>query len=195
MYVEEYKANYRIFLDFPRIDMGGSIIRGVFENMLETESEIYYLNSKDELVKKFLPEAYVESNDQALNKMYSYQERRMFKVGILMCIATKDKQIPFGYILCNSPLAGYPGTTKRIDDWTIDFWLSEKARGKGVMTASVYNILSYLKKMEVPRVYAYVDKSNERSIKLLQKCNMVLINETPNMYKFGIRLKSREIPL
>lgn len=197
MYFERYKADHTIFEGIPKIDMGGTILRGILPHMLEAESKMYLINSKDELTRKYLPAAYADNEEEALKKLNDYIDRFLLKAGILFSIATKEKSIPVGYILCNSPATVYPDSKEAINDWTIDFWLREQVRGRGIMTAAVYNVLGYLQRMEVPRVYAFVDKTNEISIKILKKCHMIQVDETydKKMYKFGIRLKNPEVPL
>jgi RimJ/RimL family protein N-acetyltransferase len=188
MYFEKYKVDMQIFEGIPTIDMGGTVLRGIFPNLVETEAKAYLLNSKESLVKKFLPGAYVETEEQALDKLHDYVQRYLLRASILFCVATKEKQIPVGYVLCNSPVMTYQNSNRIINDWTIDFWLAERARGRGIMIAAAYNALVYLNKMKVPGVYAFTDKENAKSINILIKCGMTLIEETADkkMYKYGV---------
>jgi RimJ/RimL family protein N-acetyltransferase len=116
----------------------------------------------------------------------------LLRVQILFCIAPKENKVPFGYILCNSPLATFPDTNKQIGDWTIEFWLAARARNYGLMDAAVNKTLGYLKEMEVPCVLAYVEKENTKSIRLLLKNNFIVINETSDdrMYIFKLILNA-----
>lgn len=44
--------------------------------------------------------------------------------------------------------------------------------------------------MQIPKVLAFTDKSNEKSMRLLKKCSMKIVGETSDdkMYKFAVLL-------
>lgn len=189
MYCSIYKSGKEIFCKVPKIDLGEIILRGILWGKLELEAHYYYLCSYDEMVKKYLPGAYVSGEDEAAKMLLNYQERFFLRNSFLFCVTTRELR-PIGYVLCNSPLVTYINADEPINDWTIDFWLNKQYRGKGIATSAVYNTCVYLQKMSVPQVFAFVNKSNEKSIKLLKNINMNLLEETydKQMYKFGVRL-------
>lgn len=188
MYYERYKANIEIFNDVPKIDLGGVVLRSLIPNKIEVEAQVYLQISKSNLVRQFLPNAYVSTEAEAMDKMRYFVEAFLLKQGFLFCIAIKETNVPIGYVLCNSPLQVYSDGKTPIGDWTVNYWIAEYASGKGITDVALHNTLRYLKQMEVPRVFAFVDKTNERGIKLLDKSIMKFIDATSmqNMYKYGI---------
>jgi RimJ/RimL family protein N-acetyltransferase len=189
MYYDSYKANYDIFDHIPEIDMGSLVLRGLVSDS-ECEAKAYLENSKNNSVKKFLPNAYVESEEAAFGKMHDFARRFLLKKGILFAIALKEDPSPIGYILCNSPLQTFTSSDLTMDEWTIDFWLTETSRHQGIMKVAINTALNYLKSKNVTKVFAFADKRNRTSINLLQKCNMEFIDDSSvkDMMTFGIQL-------
>jgi RimJ/RimL family protein N-acetyltransferase len=191
IYLDIYKANADIFTKIPVLHLNDSIeIRGIHPNYIDAEAKYYLLNSNDELIKKYLPGAFVETIDESIEKIYEFAKRFVLRSSILFCIASKETHVPVGYILCNSPLSSFQNSNEKINEWLIDFWLNKEQRGRGLMYASIYTVCNYLKQMEVPALYAYSDKINLDSIKVLQKSQFILHGETIDrkMYKFGVIL-------
>lgn len=190
MYLSKYKADNRMFDEIPTINLGQFMLRSIYPNNLKLEAKFYYKISCDPLVKKYLPGAYVESEEEALIKIEEYVHRTLSGASVLFCVANSANKFPFGYILCSSPIMNYIDSEERIGDWTIDFWMHELNRGKGIMTFAVQNALAHMQSMQIPKVLAFTDKSNEKSMRLLEKCSMKIIGETSDdkMYKFAVLL-------
>ena len=191
IYLDIYKANADIFTKIPVLQLNDSIeIRGINPNFIDTEAKYYLLNSNDELIKKYLPGAYVETIDESKEKINEFINRFLLSSSILFCIASKQTHVPVGYILCHSPLSSFQNSNEKTNEWLIDFWLNKEQRGRGLMYASIYTVCNYLKQMEVPALYAYSDKFNLDSIKALQKSQFIILGETIDrkMYKFGVIL-------
>jgi len=151
---------------------------------------MYFHISKREEVKQYLPEAYVVSKERAKDKIFEFIQRMLLNRCLFFCIAEKATKIPLGYVICHSPLVTYKNSNEQIGDWTIDFWLGKDFEGKGIMGKSLIGILTYLQKMEVPFVFAFVEKRNYKSIKVLEQCQFLRIastNDNKN-WKYGIKL-------
>jgi RimJ/RimL family protein N-acetyltransferase len=194
MYSDELKSNYKIWESIPKIDLGGTGLRGLIIDKIEIEAKYYLRNSNDELVKKYLPGVFVSNEQESIEKLDDFVKRFLLRGSILFSLVDKASNVPAGYVLCHSPRLTYLGSEEKIGDWSIDFWMLEQARGRGIMTAAVYNVLAYLQEMEVPLVYAFTDKTNLASMRVLEKCNMKIIDETGDgkMYKYAVRLKPND---
>lgn len=97
--------------------------------------------------------------------------------------------MPIGYIICFSPLTTDRDSGEKIDDWTIDIWLGEGVRGKGIMEHVLYRVLEYLHSKEVDRVYMYVDKDNYISIHIIEKLGCTLLRDSGDgkFYQYGVK--------
>lgn len=189
MYYVNYKANYDIFDRIPEIDMGSIVLRAVVSES-ESEAQAYLQNSNNNSVKKYLPNAYVETEEAAFGKMHDFARSFLMKKSILFAIALKENPFPIGYILCSSPLQTFTSSDLTMDEWTIDFWLAESSRHQGIMKVAINTVLNYLKSKNVAKVFAFADKRNSTSINLLKKCNMEYIDDSSikDMMTFGIKL-------
>ncbi len=191
MYLDRYKACHTIFEDIPKLDFGGVHLRGIFYNKIELEAKAYHLNSSDLLVKKYLPGAFSSSESKAKEKLNDYINRFILKACIPFTIATRERSIPLGYVLCHSPLVNFKDSEEKINDWTIDFWLGESIRGQKFIEHVLYGVLGYLQSKEVDRVYMYVDKDNHISIHIIEKCKLIYLGESGDgkLFKYGVKLK------
>lgn len=189
MYYQTFKADYDIFDAIPEIDMGSLVLRGLVADS-ELEAKAYLHNSNNNSVKKYLPNAYVETEEAAFGKMHDFARSFLLKKGILFAIALKENPSPIGYILCSSPLQTFTASQLPMDEWTIDFWLTENSRDQGIMKVAINTALNYLKSKSVTKVFAFADKRNKSSINLLRKCNMEYIDDSSikDMMTFGIKL-------
>jgi RimJ/RimL family protein N-acetyltransferase len=189
LYYAGYKANYEIFEKIPEIDMGSLVLRGLVSDS-ESEAAAYFANANNSSVKKYLPNAYAESEEAAFGKIHDFARSFLLKKGILFAIALKENPSPIGYILCNSPLQTFTSSEITIDEWSIDFWLAETARDQGIMRVAINSVLNYLKEMGVTQVFAFADKKNGTSINLLRKCNLEYIDDSTiqKMMTFAIKL-------
>ena len=190
MYIPKYKTDTDMFDKIPFIKIGQIMLRSIYPDKIEIEAKFYHIISCDPLIKRYLPGAYTENVEQAINKVEEYINRTLSGASVLFCIARTDDKKPIGYILCNSPITNYQDRQDRIGDWTIDFWLHTSVRGHGIMTQSIIHLLDHMQKMQIPKVYAYVQKENLKSINVLTKCGMKIVDETEDnkMFKMGILL-------
>ncbi|ENA1795690.1 hypothetical protein ABF176_002537 [Flavobacterium psychrophilum] len=104
------KCNPEIFEKKFTIKVGPNLtLKPIFEESMEMESKFYLLNSKSEEVKKYIPFAYVEDAESALNKVNQFvMDTILLKTSILYCIRITDGKIPMmpiGYINLESPLS------------------------------------------------------------------------------------------
>ncbi len=192
MYLDIYKSNISIFEKIPKLDLGGVFLRNFLLNNLEIESRLYYINSSDSLIEKFLPGAYSKNEEDANQKVLDLIKNYSLRLCVPFVIASSNDNVPIGYIVCNTPLYySSENYDEKIDDWTIDFWLNESIRGKKIMYHVLYCILGYLQSKEVDRVYIFVDKDNYPSIRIIEKCNLIFINEVDEgkKLKYGVALK------
>lgn len=191
MYSEYYKACETIFDDVPNLDVEGVHLRGIFLDEIELESKAYFTNSSDSSTEKYLPGVYCLDEAEAKTKLIDYTGRFLNKYCIPFTVAVGNKSVPIGYILCHSPLTNYSDSEEKIDDWTIDFWLGEGVRGKGIMKSVLYCVLEYLQSKEVDRVYLYVDKDNYICIHILEKLGFIPFRDSsdPKFYKYGVEFK------
>lgn len=153
------------------IEIGPNIVlKPIFEELIEIEAQFYLLNSKNDEVKKYIPFAYVDNEEEAVEKMLNYvRDTILLKTSILYCIRITDGQIPMmpiGYINLESPLS-----PNGLNEWSINFWLSKHYQGKNIMATSVYKCLNFLKELEISKIKAIVDIDNNKSIHLLNRLN------------------------
>ncbi len=162
-FIEHLKANSDIFEQIRNIDIPHNyVMTPIFTEALDSEAMLYWFNSQDDGVKKYLPGAYVATEEEAKTKLNEYIQRMILHNGILYSIRSIRDKFPLGYILLNSPIS-----SSGLNEWSIDFWLNKQHRGKGLMTSAISNLLQYLQLMDVEEVYALVDKDNISSIKIL----------------------------
>jgi len=184
-YSEETKCNKDMFYVIPQIDIGAAVIRFIRTDIIDAEAEYYVINSQNEGVKKYIPGAYPRNRDHARELLSEDINKFILNRSLFLTIAFKktDRQqpIPFGYISCNAP-----GTYRNFNEWTIDFWLNEKNRGKGIMAIVVDVVLYYLKSKGVSKVCAFTKRDNEAAMRVLQKNHFNYIDdvkEGSNIYE------------
>ncbi len=195
MYYERYRANTEIWNGIPTLNLGAITIRPFYLNQIETEAKFLLINNNDELVRRYLPSMFVENEEQAMSILEDFILRFQVKRSILFCITNTQSAIPYGYIICDSPEAFNPATKKAMGDWSISFLIKSDLRKQGIVYKCVANVLTYLQKMEVPRVYFFVDKANTASINLLTtKIKAIQVDVIHPTLKFGIRLR-RDVEL
>ncbi len=189
MYLPELKCKAEMFDIIPTIKIGDIKLRPIIFSQIEFEAKCYNIISSDSLVEKFLPGAYTTDKREAFSKLVDSIRMKDAKNAVLFCISLLDDR-PLGYIDCNSPLTYYHGSNEKIGQWTINFWLHKNMRGRGFMTLGIRYLLDHMQKMQIPKVYAYVDKTNTNSIKVLKDCTFKIIDETADdkMYIFAVSL-------
>lgn len=172
-YDEKLKIDLKIFSDPVIIDAGDSLIlTPIYHTHLDEEAALYLINCKNDELKKFLPLVYPDNVEAAKNILIDFLGRTVYKLSLLYCIRLKENKFPVGYINFNTPIA-----ETGLKDWSVDFWLGSSMRGQGIMTASLYYSLLYLKKYRVPSIKALVDKDNLDSVKVLEKVGFAFQEE------------------
>jgi RimJ/RimL family protein N-acetyltransferase len=192
MYSEYYKACDTIFDEVPYIDIANGVhLRSIFLKEIELESKTYFTNSSDSITKKYIPGAYCSNEAEAKKKILDFRGRFLHKYCVPFAVAAGDKSVPIGYIICFSPLTTDRDSGEKIDDWTIDIWLGEGVRGKGIMEHVLYSVLEYLQSKEVDRVYMYVDKDNYICIHIIEKLGFIPFRDSGDQkfYKYGVEFK------
>jgi RimJ/RimL family protein N-acetyltransferase len=191
MYIDIYKACHSIFEGIPKLDLGGVLLRGFLLDKLDIEAKVYAINSNDILVKKYLPGAYCKNEIEAKSKLNEEIKKFYLKACVPFTIIERENLLPIGYVFCNSPLSTYQNNDEKIGDWTIDFWLSKSVRGQRIMEQVLYRVLAYLQLKEVDRVYMYVDKDNNASIRIIEKCYLIYLGESEDgkQFKYGVKFK------
>jgi RimJ/RimL family protein N-acetyltransferase len=192
MYFEEYQADSEIFEGIPTLDLGPQfVLRPINPSQFEYEIKEYVENCNDEEIRQFLPKHYADTEQLAKKILHEFLDRMIFRAAILFCVALREKKATLGYVMLNSPKAVILEKTNQPAEWTMDFWASKKIRGMGIMYAAIHKCMWYMQKMQVPFVFAYVDKTNLKTIRLMENLKFTLMGENPDktMYKFGVRLK------
>ena len=162
-FLNHLKANSDIFEYLRNIDIPHNyVMTPIFVEALDSEAMFYWYNCQDDGVKKYLPGAYVATEEDAKVKLNEYIQRMILHNGILYSIRSIRDKYPLGYIMVNSPIS-----STGLNEWTIDFWLNKQSRGKGLMTAAISNLLQYFQQMDIEEVYALVDADNTSSLKIL----------------------------
>jgi hypothetical protein len=69
MYIDIYKACHSIFEGIPRLDLGGVHLSGINLDRIDLESKVYFINSNDSLVNKYLPGAYYSNESEAKSRL------------------------------------------------------------------------------------------------------------------------------
>lgn len=175
----------KLIHSFHSMDFGEIKVRHIAWNNFELEAEFYKLISSDISVKKYLPGAYVETLEQAKEKIKEFGDQALYKAALPLVIANSKNQ-PIGYILCNAPGHIY----KEIDEWTIDYWLYKDMRGKGIVTGCLGGVLNQFKDIGIPSVLFFVKKDNIKALKVLYNLEIKSKKEShdPTMYQLGVRL-------
>lgn len=182
------KCDPKIFDKKYTLQVGPNLVlKPIFEEMIDAEAEFYLRNSKNELVKKYIPFAYVENIEQSKDKLLEYiKDTIMLQTSLLYCIRITDGQIPMipiGYVSMESPLS-----PNGLEEWSINFWLSETMTGKNIMVASVNTCLGFLKDFSVSKVKAIVDKENIKSRNLLNKLNFKIEHVVSDKIIYNLNL-------
>lgn len=181
-------ADLELFEQIRFIPVGNDIIlKPIIIELFEQEAKIFLLNTKTEEIKKYLPLIYVETIEQAKEKLYSSMQSMLFRGSLFYCIRFKEQQFPIGYINLNTPIA-----PTGLHCWTVDFWLGETAQGNGIMTASLYYLLTYLKQFNIPEIKAVVHADNIKALNVINKVGFAFSYQESEGEKriiYSIRLK------
>ena len=182
-YDNRLKVNPEIFTSTVLINVGGPFtLTPIYHQILKNEAALYVVNSKSDDVKKYLPFVHADTEEKAQKILLDFLGCTAFKQSLLLCI--RLQKMPVGYIDFRTPIS-----SKELNDWSVDFWLGEPMRSKGIMAAALSNGLLYLQEYEVPRVVTAVDKNNFISIKVLETVGFALVGETASnglLYSVGL---------
>lgn len=168
MFFERYKSTLEIF-NFVAIKLpSGFLLTPVKISLIDQEAISYLETSKDELVKKYLPNVYPTDIHDAKLKLIENTQRQELRQGVFFCIRPVEAPMPIGYVLLNSPISG-----SGLGEWSLDFWINRRFRKNGIMTTCINRILDYMQKMEVPGIVANIYPDNLASAKTLKRTGFV----------------------
>ena len=85
-------------------------------------------------------------------------------------------------ILFNEQVAGNIGSWQQSCKQEIGYWIGKEFWGKGIATMALSKFLLQIK---VRPLYAYVAKHNYASIRVLEKCGFIIIDEEKNFSNIG----------
>lgn len=85
-------------------------------------------------------------------------------------------------ILFNEQVAGNIGSWQQSGKQEIGYWIGKEFWGKGIATKALSKFLLQIK---VRPLYAYVAKHNYASIRVLEKCGFIIIDEEKNLSNIG----------
>jgi RimJ/RimL family protein N-acetyltransferase len=85
-------------------------------------------------------------------------------------------------ILCNGQVAGNIGSWEQSCKQEIGYWIGKEFWGKGIATKALSEFLQLVK---ASPLYAYVAKHNYASIRVLEKCGFIIIDEQKNFSNPG----------
>lgn len=172
-YDKKIKADSEIFEKIRFIPVGDRIIlKPIIPELIEQEATLYLFNTNNEGVKKYLPSVYVSDKTQAVEKLSNFISRMRLKQSLFYCIRLKQPPFPIGYINLNTPLA-----QTGLDSWTVDFWMADSIKGKGLMSSSWSHILAYLQKHDITEVKALVNTDNTNSISTLERVGFKFVSQ------------------
>jgi hypothetical protein len=190
MYYERYQAHINIFEKIPTLEVSSQfILRPLIYSLIDVEAEVYQENSSSESVRRYLPNAFANTKELALERIQYLVQGHVLKLILTFCIAFKENKVPFGYILCNSPLASFSDKSGPIGKWTIDFWLNEEFGGHGIVTACLKTVLFYLKQMLVPAVYFYIEFDNVKAIRIMNRLGILQTKKSSVVDKLEFSFK------
>lgn len=115
--------------------------------------------------KKYLPNMDLSSSTEVAKFFHNFYAKTENGYEFGYAIKMGDDAY-LGFIFIRTPDDNKLGIN--FPEWTIDFCLFEPFRGQGIMLKSLSRVLYVLKTiMGVREVYAYVDESNHKCLKLL----------------------------
>ena len=85
-------------------------------------------------------------------------------------------------ILFNGQVAGNIGSWEQSGKQEIGYWIGKEFWGKGIATKALSEFLQLVKARPL---YAYVAKHNYASIRVLEKCGFIIIDEQKNFSNTG----------
>jgi RimJ/RimL family protein N-acetyltransferase len=85
-------------------------------------------------------------------------------------------------ILFNEQVVGNIGSWQQSSKQEIGYWIGKEYWGKGIATKALSKFLAQIK---VRPLYAYVAKHNIASIRVLEKCGFIIIDEVKEFSNIG----------
>lgn len=155
--------NIQPFLSsFPVIDLGDIILREIAES--DAKSYLEYM-SKEEMAGSLTSEVRPSNIESALEEVKYWRALFTMKRSIYWAIALKDSDKMIG-------TAGFNHISFQNSRGELSYDLSPEFWGRGIMLRSIKAILKYSDyNLQLVRVQATVIIDNERSIKVLERCN------------------------
>lgn len=152
------------FGEFPSLELGEIVLREI----RESDALDYYNYMNDQRMDGFLTrENRPASEEKALEELKYWKGLFINKRSMYWCIALKDSDQMIG-------TAGFNNIIFNHDRAEISYDLDPEYWGMGMMMKSIKAILKYADfVLAIRRVQATVIIDNERSIKLLERCNFL----------------------
>lgn len=156
---------------FPIIKIGGPFSIAPLGLNIEEEALTYYLTSRRDEVKKYLPRAYPVTIEDAKEIINRHAISIACYASILYCI--KMNQGTVGYINITTDRGNL-----QFHKWTIDFWLMKEFEGNNLMAAAASNMVKILLQNGVDEIYALVHEDNIKSQRVLEKIGFALTDNS-----------------
>jgi len=188
-YNQQIKADPQIFANIRVVSVDEKhVLKPIMLGTIDKEAMFYMLNSASEEVKKYLPTVFADNPIDARKKLINFSQCTLLRQSILYCIRDKKQPFPLGYIHIASALS-----LTGLNDWSVDFWIGEISKGKGLMSASLEKLLDYMAVMKIDSVKALVDKDNIRSVNVLNGVGFIMENHDKEGKRIlmSINLKNR----
>lgn len=183
-YMDLYKCNISLFTTFVKMDIGkGIMVRNISLENFDLECSHFYKIANQKSVDKYLPDLFFKDESSAKLALIEILRSTELRQRVIYVICDSQNYLPYGYILLSSPNTTLRGTKEKIGEWSIDFWLHEKAQGIGIMPYTLSNFFQRLKSFGIQTLFAFSDNSNSPSKKVLNKLNF-LANRIPKIQPY-----------
>ena len=171
MYYPALKANVDFFLKPMYLDINEDLRLMPFSNP-NKEVQAYFENSSTNEIKKEIPGAYVETFENAIERIPKLINSFIMKQHFLYNIVLVDYSLIIGHIMLETPLSQNP-----IKEWNINFWINNDWANRGIVTIAVRRLLKYLYTMQISKLYAFVSFENQASKRVLAKTGFKQISK------------------
>ena len=94
-------------------------------------------------------------------------------------------------ILFEDQVAGNVVCFEEAGRWLIGYWVGKRFWGNGIATKA---LAGFLEQIEVRPLYAYVSKQNKGSVRVLEKCEFILLTEIETGEELVYTLSEVEYP-
>lgn len=142
-----------------------------FYKLGEVDAQLLSMGIDDADTKKYLPGLAI-TEDNLKKRVLSVE------LGLEITYLITLHKYPVGMIILNPPK--YNKVQYNLPIWTIDYFVVNNMRNKGIMSACFPPLLKLLaENIGIKDVYAWVHDDNEQSIRLLEKFFFRLVDSVP----------------